>query len=202
MQKENVNNVVCDAEENDWLDITYTQRNYLPTEQPKKAKSSKRIPKGLKILAVVVLCVAIFGGMLLIDGNFSKEVFATVKSVYSSVIGVFQPTEGSNVITVPVNVDLIDSLDGISTFGGGKATLSFTEGTVQSVDETSVCVALSEEVTITYTNLTSVFVKVGDLVATNSLLGKYDGTFSTVISQNGEVVKQVVASDTQLVWQA
>ncbi len=193
----NVNNVVCDAEETDWLDLSYTQRKYVNNK-----KKGGKMPKVFKILIVAVVCIALLGTVLLIDNDFSTEVFATVKKAYSSVLALFQePTPTNNTITLPVNVTLVDSADGISTFSGGKATLSFTDGTVTAVDESSVTVAIDQDTTITYQNLTTVFVAVGDNVSTNSLLGKYQGTFSTVIAEGGAVVKQVVASETQLTWQ-
>lgn len=194
----NVNNVVCDAEETDWLDLNYTERKYVNSPKPRK-----KMRTIFKVMIVVAVCVAVFGAALLIDNDFSTDVFATVKKAYTSVISIFQqPTPTNNTITLPVNVTLVDSNDGISTFGGGKATLSFTKGTVTAVDETSVTVAIDEDTTISYTNLTAVFVAVGDTVEQNTLLGKYDGTFSTVIAESGQVVKQVVASETQLSWQA
>ena len=193
-----VNNIVCDAEEADWLDLNYTQRKYV-----NDTKQRKKMARVLKVLIVLVVCVAVFGAALIIDNDFSNQVFATVKKAYTSVIAIFQqPTPTNNTITLPVNVTLVDSADGVSTFGGGKATLSFTKGTVTAADETSVTVAIDQDTTITYSNLTTVFVAVGDSVQVNTLLGKYDGTFSTVIAESGEVVKQVVASPTQLSWQA
>lgn len=194
----NVNTVVCDAQETDWLDLSYTERKYIQTEKPRK-----KMKTIFKVLIVVAVCVALFGGALLIDNDFSTDVFATVQKAYTSVLAFFNDaTPTNNTITLPVNITLIDSVDGVSTFGGGKATLSFTKGTVSSVDETSVTVAMDDDTTITYSNLTTVFVAVGDSVEANTLIGKYQGTFSTVISESGTVVTQVVASDTQLTWQA
>ncbi len=194
----NVNNVVCDAEETDWLDLTYTERKYVNNTKPRK-----KMRTIFKVLIVLAVCVAVFGAALLIDNDFSTEVFTAAKNAYTSVIAIFQePTPTNNTITLPVNVTLVDSVDGVSTFGGGKATLSFTNGTVTAVDETSVTVAIDDDTTITYTNLTAVFVAVGDTVEQNTLIGKYQGTFSTVIAEDGAVVKQVIASETQLSWQA
>lgn len=194
----NVNNVVCDAEETDWLDLSYTERKYIQTAKPRK-----KVKKVFVALIVVAVMVVAFGAALLIDNDFSAEVFAGVKKAYTSVLSFFNdgvPT--NNTITLPVNITLVDSVDGVSTFGGGKATLSFTSGTVTSVDETTVTVAMDDDTTITYSNLTTVFVAVGDSVQPNTLLGKYQGTFSTTIAESGEIVKQVVASETQLTWQA
>ena len=194
----NVNNIVCDAEETDWLDLTYTERKYIKKEKPRKKL------KGIFVaLIIVAVIVAGFGTAMLIDNDFSTEVFTAVKKAYTSVLAIFDgATPTSNTITLPVNITLVDSIDGVSTFGGGKATLSFTSGTVTNVGENSVTVSIDQDTTITYTNLTAVFVSVGDSVEQNTLIGKYDGTFSTVIAESGEVVKQVVASETQLSWQA
>ena len=194
----NVNNIVCDAEETDWLDLTYTERKYIKKEKPRK-----KLKKVFVALIVVAVIVAGFGAAMLIDNNFSTEVFTAVKKAYTSVLAIFDgATPTNNTITLPVNITLVDSIDGVSTFGGGKATLSFTSGTVTAIDESSVTVAIDQDTTITYTNLTAVFVSVGDSVEQNTLLGKYSGTFSTMIAESGEVIKQVVASETQLSWQA
>lgn len=194
----NVNNIVCDAEETDWLDLTYTERKYIKKEKPRKKL------KGIFVaLIIVAVIVAGFGTAMLIDNDFSTEVFTAVKKAYTSVLAIFDgATPTSNTITLPVNITLVNSIDGVSTFGGGKATLSFTSGIVTSVEDNSVTVSIDQDTTITYTNLTAVFVSVGDSVEQNTLIGKYDGTFSTVIAESGEVVKQVVASETQLSWQA
>ena len=195
----NVNNIVCDAEETDWLDLTYTERKYVQTDK-KPRKLGKKL---IVALAIVALLVVGFGTAMLIDNDFSTQVFTAVQKAYTSVLAIFDgATPTNNTITLPVNITLVDSVDGVSTFGGGKATLSFTSGTVTEVTENSVTVALDDDTTITYSNLVAVFVAVGDTVEQNTLIGKYDGTFSTVIAESGEVVKQVVASPTQLSWQA
>lgn len=195
----NVNNIVCDAEETDWLDLTYAERKYVQTDK-KPRKMGKKL---IVALAIVALLVVGFGTAMLIDNDFSTQVFTAVQKAYTSVLAIFDgATPTNNTITLPVNITLVESVDGVSTFGGGKATLSFTSGTVTEVTENSVTVALDDDTTITYSNLVAVFVAVGDTVEQNTLIGKYDGTFSTVIAESGEVVKQVVASPTQLSWQA
>ncbi len=198
---QSVNSVVCDAQESDWLDISYAERNYVSPQKHKKT-AKKPLAKGLKVLMIAIACVALLGVALLVDGDFQRDVFATVKSAYSQVLSVFvEPTPTNNAITLPANVNLVDSADGVSTFGGGKATLSFTSGVVTSIGENTVTVAIDEDTTITYTGLVSIFVEQGDSVEVNWLLGKYDGTFTAVIAEKGLVVKQVVASETQLSWE-
>ena len=211
MEFDGVNSIVCDAEESDWLDVSYSERKYIeePAPEKKKAKISFKKGKGgkisrpLKIIAVAVLCVAFLAAMLFIDGNFGKDVFQTAKAAYSSVLSIFDRTEPQDVsasIAIPSNHDLVDITDGVATFEGGRATLSFTAGKVIAATDTSVTVAIDDTTAITYDGLTTVFVTVGDTVSAGSLLGKYEGTFTAPISQSGETVKDVVGSETQLTW--
>ena len=213
MEFDGVNSIVCDAEEADWLDVSYSERKYVeePAPEQKKArfrfnfKNAKKVKmsRPLKIVAVAVLCVAVLAAMLFIDGNFGKDVFQTAKAAYSSVLSIFdknEPQDVSATIAIPSNHNLVDISDGVATFEGGRATLSFTAGTVINATETSVTVAINDDTAITYDNLTTVFVTIGDTVSAGSLLGKYEGTFTATISQSGETVKDVVGSETQLTW--
>ena len=112
-----------------------------------------------------------------------------------------KPTPISAKIELPSNVDLVEVNEGVATFSGGRATLSFTDGKVTAATENSVTVAIDENTSITYSNLTDVYVAVDDVVTTNSLLGKYEKNFTaTILNGNGEAVKDVVGSDKQLTW--
>ena len=212
MEFDGVNSIVCDAEEADWLDVSYSERKYVAEQTPakkkvrfhfKNANGAKKIAKPLKIIAVAVVCVALLATMLLLDGNFGKDVFLTAKGAYASVLSIFdksEPQDVSATITIPSNHTLVDVTDGVATFEGGKATLSFTVGKVIDVTENSVTIGIDDDTAITYDCLTSVFVSVGDSVSVGSLLGKYDGTFTATITQRGETVKDVIGSETQLTW--
>ena len=79
--------------------------------------------------------------------------------------------------------------------------LSLTQGTVSETTADSVTVSMDDKTSVVYTNLTTVLVNVGDKVDANSLLGKYDEQYQASILQEGEVVKQVVGSETQLTWE-
>ena len=202
MEYDGINSVVCDAEESDWLDVSYTERKYID-KTPKKQRNSKerkqfKLGKGWKIVVVAVLCVAVLATMLFVDGDFKKEVFTAVKTATASIFNRADKTE--NKINIPCNLTLMDVTEGVMTFGGGRAALSLTDGKVSQVTENSVTVNLNEETAIVYSGLTSVFVKESEEITANSLLGKYDGQFVASILQKGEVVKQVVGSETQLVW--
>ena len=206
MDFDGVNSIVCDAEESDWLDVSYSERKYV--EEPKRTKFGKKFTKfnfkltrPIKIVAIALLCVAVLAALLFIDGEFAADVFQTAKAAVSS--SVFHKAETDVVkqtITIPANANLVDVTDGVATFDGGRATISFTQGTVTDVTETSVTVAIDETTSITYDNLTEVFVAVGDTVAINSLIGRYNGTFTATLCVGGEAVKDVVGSETQLTW--
>ena len=211
MEFDGVNSIVCDAEEADWLDVSYSERNYVAEQTPEKKKAKfnfknvKRIKlsRPMKIVAIALLCVAVLAAMLFIDGNFGKDVFQTAKAAYSSVLSIFDkgaPEEVSATIAIPSNHNLVDINDGVATFEGGRATLSFTAGKVIDATESSVTVAIDDDTAIVYDNLTTVFVTIGDTVSVGSLLGKYDGTFTATITQSGETVKDVIGSETQLTW--
>ena len=213
MEFDGVNSIVCDAEEADWLDVSYSERRYVEESVPEQKKArfkfnfknvkKFKMSRPFKIVAIAVLCVAFLAAMLFIDGNFGKDVFQTAKAAYSSVLSIFDKNEPQDVsasIAIPSNHNLVDISDGVATFEGGRATLSFTAGTVIDVTETSVTVAIDDDTAITYDGLTTVFVTIGDTVSSGSLLGKYEGTFTATISQSGQTITDVVGSETQLTW--
>lgn len=199
MEYDGVKSVVCDAEESDWLDISYSERYVQPQQKQKKTRKLPKFNKVWKIAVVAVMCVAVLAAMLFIDGDFKQGVFDAVKTAVASVFGDTKQ-EAENKINIPCNLNLVNVTDGVMTFNGGRAATSLTDGKVTKVSENSVTVAIDEKTSIVYSDLTSVMVSVGDSVAANSLLGKYDSQYSATITQDGEVVKQVVGSETQLTW--
>lgn len=205
MVYEGMETVVCDAEENDWLSVSYHEQKYAnkPAKKTRKKQQAKlNVNKKVAvILAVAVLCVAAFAAMMFIDGGFTRDVFGAVKTAYSSVIfGSVEPQATSAQITLPCNVNLVEvSEEGVATFNGGRAVMSFTNGKVLSATEDSVVVALDDETCITYQGLTEVYVAANDEVAANALIGKYDGAFTASITVSGSII-QVVASASQLTW--
>lgn len=202
MDYEGINNLVRDAEESDWLDVSYSERKYVE-EKPAKKKLKINLSKNVKIAIVAVLCVAVLAALLFIDGNFSKQVFETAKDAYASVLPAFAgktDKTDSKKIEIPCNLTLVNVDKGVATFEGGRAALSFTSGKVTEVAENKVVIAIDEDTAISYENLKTVFVAVGDEVQANSLLGKYDGTFTATIVNNGEAVTDVLGSSDALTW--
>lgn len=200
MDYDGIKSVVCDAEESDWLDVSYTERKYL-NKKDKKQKRQRKITFGKtwKIAIVAVLCLAVLASLLFLDGDFKNEVFDAVKTATASI---FHKTESDaeNKINIPCNVNLVEVNEGVMTFNGGRAALSLTAGKVTNVTEDSVTVALNDDTSIVYSGLTTIYVKASDEIADSALLGKYDGQFTASILQQGQVVKQVVGSETQLTW--
>lgn len=196
MQYEEINGVTCDAEESDWLDVSYTERKYINAKS-KSAKPKRALKKGWKVAIIAVLCVATLAVTLFVDGDFRKEVFAAVKTATTALFG---QTDHSNKINVPCNLTLEDVTDGVMTFSGGRAALSLTDGTVTKVEDGSVTISIDENTCLVYSGLTTVFVQQSQTVSASDLLGKYDGKFVASILRNGEVVKQVVGSPSELSW--
>ena len=208
MEFDGVNSIVCDAEEADWLDVSYSERKYVeePAPEAKKAKfnfkfKKIKLSKPLKIVAIAVLCVAVLAAMLFIDGDFAADVFQNAKAAMAT--SVFdRPDQDvtAQTIAIPANVNLVDVNNGVATFDGGRATLSFTAGKVTATTDTSVTVAIDDTTSITYDNLTDVYVAVGDTVSVNTLLGKYNGTFTATLTASGQTIKDVIGSEKQLTW--
>lgn len=203
MDFDGVSSVVCDAEESDWLDVSYSERNYVEQDpEPRKARRNFniKITKPVKIAAIALLCVALLAALLFVDGKFAKDVFQTAKAAYStSVFTLPQQKTDVNVIEIPSNLDLVEVADGVASFTGGRAALSFTDGKVTAVGEGTVTVAVDDELCIVYSQLTDIYVAVGDEVSVNSLLAKYSDTFCATLTV-GDAVADVVGSETQLTW--
>ena len=201
MDFEGVNSVMSDAEEADWLDVTYAERNYVEPK-PKKFSFKIKLNKKLAIIAAASLCVLVFACFVAFNTDFRNGIAQTAKQAFDAVISAFDGKQ-DNVATkidIPCNVNLDGVTDGIATFSGGRTALSFTNGKVTQATENSVTVQLDETVSVVYGNLTSVFVKAGDEVSANDLLGKYEQTFTANITKSGEMVKEVSATETQLTW--
>lgn len=205
MDFDGVNNIICDAEESDWLDVSYSERNYVD-EQPqsdkkrKRAKGGFRFTKPLKIIAAAVLCAALLAALLFVDGQFAKDVFETAKAAVASTL--FDSPEqpvATAAIVIPSNLDLVNVTDGVATFNGGRAVLSFTSGKVVAVGEGALTVAMDDETELVYTDLADIYVAEGDEVSVNTLLAKYSGSFNVAVTVSGATV-DVVGSETQLTW--
>ena len=199
---EGYNSTVCDAEESDWLDISYTERKYI--DKPKSwrfrlPKIKIKFKKVWKYAAIAVVCVAVLAMMLFVDGNFTSDVFSAVRTASTSVFNRPQNITESK-INIPCNVTLLEVNDGVMTFGGGSVAVSMTSGTVLDVGEDSVTIAIDGDTQIVYYQLNNIMVSAGDKVEENSVLGKYSESFTVSIFESGKVVKGVIGSESELKW--
>lgn len=205
MDYDGVINTVCDAEENDWLDVSYSERKYVGNKTAEKKTTKhkgKKIGVTFAVLGIIFACVAVFGIVLYADNDFRTDVFTSAKTAY---IKVAEALEGKSnktgkTLEIPCNVNLVEVTNGVATFDGGRTALAFADGKVTEVTDTSVTVQIDEQTSIMYTELTTVYVVLGQNVSSNELIGKYDGSFCASISDNGQTVKDVVASEDFIVW--
>lgn len=191
---------VLDAEEADWLDVSYSQR-YIEDESAQKIKRkgikwSKKRTK-LAILAVAMCCVLAFGVVLFVNDNLRTTIVTAAKGAYTAIFG---EQDVSNTLEIPCNASVIDCNQGTLTLSGGRAALSFVAGVVQEVTENSVVVKVDDTTTISYTNLTQVFVEQGQQLQANQLVGKYEGTFCATVTVDGQIAN-VVATQNNISWQ-
>ncbi|MBQ2711595.1 MAG: hypothetical protein IJF66_06600 [Clostridia bacterium] len=191
---------VLDAEEADWLDVSYSQR-YIEDESAQKIKRkgikwSKKRTK-LAILAVAMCCVLAFGVVLFVNDNLRTTIVTAAKGAYTAIFG---EQDVSNTLEIPCNASVIDCNQGTLTLSGGRAALSFAAGEVQEVTENSVVVKVDDTTTISYTNLTQVFVEQGQQLQANQLVGKYEGTFCATVAVDGQIAN-VVATQNNISWQ-
>lgn len=214
MEYSGIENVESQAVQNDWLDINQTVKQYAEEPQPKQRQHQKRQRSrksvslrhlsvfGRVMLSAVAVIVALLAFMW-IDGSGQSTVFQAVKDTFTTTFAFLdggKAEQNTNTIDVPYNVTVSNVENGVITFGGGQALVSFTDGKVTAVDETTVSVALSDDVVIVYGGCTETFVKVGDIVSAYDLLARYKDNATATIVVNGETVVNVVGSENSIKW--
>lgn len=200
---QDINIVSSDGEENDWLEVSYTQRKYV--EEPAEKLAPRRragVKSILKYTAMALVTVLALAGLLVVDSNFEGNVFETARATFasglSSVLEASDRPDGTIEIPYTMTVDNVEN--GVVYLSGGRAVVSFTDGTVTEVGETSVTVSVDDETTIVYNNLTDVFVEAGQQLSKNDLVAKYTDSATISIMHNGEIVTDVVGSDNSVQW--
>ena len=203
----------CIATEDDWLEVSYSQRHYIQEEQDamsfvrkkntgegafSRFNAKKWILRGVVFALVVGLMLA----MRFVEEGFVGEVFAFAKSSYTQniveVISTYSQ-EGDS-ISLPINVTVDNVNEGTVTVSGGKILLNFKKGTVSDVTENAVTVAVDENLQIVYSGLTKVLVSVGDVLDEQAVLGKYSQSAEVNLLYGGEVVKDITTVNYSLVW--
>ena len=201
MQEEN--NLVLNATELPWLDVTYTAKKYLQAEQTDSGKKSIRgkgvIKKVLSFGAVGMACLAILLGFTFVKGNFDGNFLQVAKATVTS--SVFAPQSAvSTTLSVPCNMQVDSVNDGVIVLSGGKVLTSLTAGTVLQYVEDTLTIQVDDNVVVVYDGVVDCYVSAGDVVSNNQLLGKYNGSVSATVVYNGQVVVDVVASPSIIKW--
>lgn len=204
MNFDGVESVVRDGEENDWLDVTYSERKYdaAPQKPAHKFNLWQRMSRKWKVFSIACLCILALVGVLVFSPAARNGIATAAKKAYLAVASAFERKQDTSAtkFDIPCNAELMDVKDGVATFGGGRAALSFCGGKVTKVDENSVTVQLGDDLLLCYGGLTSVYVAEGQSVQANELLGKYDSTFTATIVKGETTVTDVVASDNSIAW--
>lgn len=208
---ENVNKYECEGVESDWLEISYTQRNYLQEEEdalnnslpPITAKPKKKTSKLLKYAVGVLVALIIVGGMLFVDAKTGGNVFQTAKEVFTStVLGKISQADGDKIkVELPITAQ-IDSIaaDGTIVIKGGKVANCLLAGKVIGVTASTVTVEVDADVKMIYSNLTNVVVVVGQQLTKFDVVGKYQDTTTVNVLYNDQLVTQIVGSDSSFEW--
>lgn len=194
------NNVICEATESDWLDVSYSKRYVDDAKEPKKIKLSKiKLKKPSKTLVAVLACVLALATLFVVSGG---GVLTTARSTYLSVLDVFDGEQNvvGGKIAIPSNLSLVNVTDGVATFNGGRALLSFTSGKVNTVGEGTVTVDVDDKTQIVYTNLGEIFVAEGDVLTAGSLVARYGETVGASLVYDGQIVDKLVGSSSELGW--
>lgn len=199
----------CAAIEDDWLDISYTQRHYIQDEDKAlsvvrkrktgdKKSATKWIARGLVFLLVAATLVA----MSVVTEGFAGEVFAFAKTTYTqNIIDVFDTVnQNKKTIILPINVTVDNVENGTITVSGGKILLNFKAGKVVSKTDDTVTVGVDDKLQIVYGGLNTILVNVGDEIDTQAVLGKYASAATVNLIYDGEVVKDVTTVNYTLVW--
>src|SRR5699024_4310118 len=125
----------------------------------------------------------------------------TARATFASGLSIFEASDRPDgVIEIPYTMTVDNVENGVVYLSGGRAVVSFTDGTVTEVGETSVTVSVDEETTIVYDNLTDVFVEQGQQLSKNDLVAKYTDSATISIVHNGEIVTDVVGSANSVQW--
>lgn len=218
MEYQGIDNVESIAQENDWLDVNYTAKKYLE-EQPIVTKQNRKKvrPKSNrvniniwrkmgafgKVMACSVMAILALVAFMFVDSSGQSDVFSAVKQTFTTTFGFLgggQSVNNSNTIELPINVTIDNVENGIITFSGGQALVSFTEGTVSNVTEDSVSVTMADGSVIVYSGCTEIFVKVGDSVEQYNLLARYKDSATACIQVDGVTVTEVVGSQNSIQW--
>lgn len=198
MRYNDVPQLDCQVEENNWLDVIYVQKKYQKNKAKKANKTQKRGRKLFYTAAVVVVLVGAVLGLAFLDTGFVGNIFQTAKDTFTS--GIFAPKQ--QIIQLPANAEVYSYTNGDIVVGGGNVLFNISKGTVKSIDaeQGKVVVSISDKYDIVYSNLTEIMVTVGQIVEKYVLIGRYSDTATINVLKEGVKVSEVICQDYKLVW--
>ena len=203
---EDVNAYSCQAVEDDWLDISYTERKYVNKEPYlKTGKKSKVIPflkQNFKyVLTVALLIVAVCAMMFATN---EESIFKTARLAYTTTFLSFYENFGKNEheVVLPPSAE-IDNVaeDGKITITGGRFVFCLQKGKVTEITEDSVTIEIDEKTTMVYCDLTEILVEQDSEIALYQCIGEYEGTMSVQVIYNGQAVTDVVGNENSFKWE-
>ncbi len=203
MKKDIDNSIESQAEQCEWLDVSYTARKYSQSDNvsdnPRKPIFRKN---HWKILALSVLTVFVFVSAFFVstNGNWDNVTDIYLSSVFGSDNATGTNSGKYQTINLPYNVEIASVDDGVVTFGGGSIVVSFTDGVVSAVSDGTVSVDIDSQTTIVYGNIAECYVVVGAQLDYCDVIGKYTESASVSIVNNDIAITDVVGSDYILQW--
>lgn len=215
MEYENASND-CQALENDWLDISYVQRNYIndekaeekPAEEKEKKTPAKKqrarlniksikISKRSGIAIVSVFLVAILiTGLLMFSG---MSITAWLNQAKDTFLNAFDHNP-SKTLTLPAVTFVENITDGDIILTGGSVAINMKTGTVGTVTENSVSVDIGDNTVFVYSQLTEIFVESGQTLSEFDVVGRYEEMAVVSIYINGQKVTDVTNDGRKIIW--
>jgi len=218
------------AVENDWLDLSYVERKYVEIPEAEKQKEEEvqeeeyhsedemndnnennsnkegilnrfisKIGKKWAIAASFALIIVIAAlCAFTIGGVDAQQWWSDVRREALDVFGVETP---SNKFTLSA-ISTIDSISGGDiVISGGSLAITFTDGVVKNVTDTSVTIEYSDDTQIVYSSLKDIQVVSGQVLSCYDIIGYYDEMCIVNIFHNGKKVENVVEIDRTVIWE-
>ena len=92
MNFDGVESVVRDGEENDWLDVTYSERKYdaAPQKPAHKFNLWQRMSRKWKVFSIACLCILALVGVLVFSPAARNGIATAAKNAYLAVASAFE----------------------------------------------------------------------------------------------------------------
>lgn len=204
---EDVNAYSCQAVEDDWLDISYTERKYVNKEPylktGKKSKIATFFKQNIKYVVTVVLLIAAVCAMMFTTNE--ESIFKTARLAYTTTFLSFYENFGKDEheVVLPPSAEIDNvAADGKVTITGGRFVFCLQKGKVVEVTEDSVTIEIDENTKMVYSSMTEILVEQDSEIALYQCIGEYEETMSVQVIYNGQAVTDVVGSENSFKWES